>query len=200
MKRFIALVVRTMMFFLLIEFFIVLWVGNFHLVYFLALISLLGFLFLLYSCGIFLYWFSWWFSVVILCFLFLDLRGANFIDCVPLWIGFCTSVLFLFKEGKKHFRNLNVFLNWVVAEWGGMGREEFSRCILFLLANDSIWALKSDCLSRKGWPVEGCWGICILGGILQVEASAGCSFAWNRFVVYFMLIFLLFLTNVFRFC
>ena len=40
----------------------------------------------------------------------------------------------------------------------------------------------------------------IFGRILQVEASAGWPFAWTRFVVYFMLIFSLFLINVFQFC
>ena len=163
------------MFFLLIEFFIVLWVGNFHLVYFLALISLLGFLFLLYSCGIFLYWFSWWFSVVILCFLFLDLRGANFIDCVPLWIGFCTIS---FQGRKETFQKFKCFLELSRGGVGRNGAKGISRCILFLLANDCFWVLKSNCSSRKGWLVEGCWGICILGGILQVEASAGCCCSW----------------------
>ena len=157
--------------------------------YFLALISLLGFLFLLYSCGIFLYWFSWWFSVVILCFLFLDLRGANFIDCVPLWIGFCTIS---FQGRKETFQKFKCFLELCGGGVGSNGAKGISRCISFLLANDCFRVHKSDCSSRKGWLVEGCWGICILGGILRVEASAGCSFAWYRFFVYFILIFLLF--------
>ena len=150
MKRFIALVVRIMMFFLLIEFFIVLWVGNFHLVYFLALISLLGFLFLLYSCGIFLYWFSWWFSVVILCFLFLDLRGANFIDCVPLWIGFCTIS---FQGRKETFQKFKCFLE---LSRGGVGRDVHlwgntagggQRWMLLFLLREMFcsWLLKLSC-------------------------------------------------------
>ncbi len=185
-----------MMFFLLIEFFIVLWVGNLHLVYFLALISLLGFLFLLYSCGIFftgfLDSFPWWFCV----FSSLDLRGADFINCVPLWIGFCTIS---FQGRKETFQKFKCFLELSRGGVGRNGAKEISRCISFLLANDCFWVLKSDCSSWKGWLVEGYWGICILEGILQVEASAGCFFFLEidalyilcGFSCYFWLIFFL---------
>jgi hypothetical protein len=130
-------------------------------------------------------------------FSLLRLARGKFIDCVPLWIGFCTIS---FQGRKETFQKFKCFLELSCGGVGRNGAKGISRCISFLLANDCFWVLKSDCSSRKGWLVEGCWGICILGGILQVEASAGCSFAWNRFVVYFMLIFLLFLTNVFQFC
>jgi hypothetical protein len=113
--------------------------------------------------------------VVILCFLFLDLRGANFIDCVPLWIGFCTIS---FQGRKETFQKFKCFLELSRGGVGRNGAKGISRCILFLLANDCFWVLKSNCSSRKGWLVEGCWGICILGGILQVEASAGCCCSW----------------------
>ncbi len=111
----------------------------------------------------------------------LEFSHRIFIDCVPLWVGFCTIS---FQGRKETFQKFKCFLELSRGGLGRDGAKGISRCILFLLANDCFWVLKSDCSSRKGWLVEGCWGICILGGILQVEASAGFSFAWNRFVVY----------------
>ncbi len=94
----------------------------------------------------------------------------------------CFSVIrflyYFFSRRKETFQKFKCFLELSRGGVGRNGAKGISRCILFFLANDCFWVRKSNCSSWKGWHVEGCWGICIPGWILQVEASAGCCCSW----------------------